>query len=370
MTTVAATTSPLSYAGTLLARSRAFILDRQRKLFSVATGLVILHLLDDAFVNPGRGLPAGHNLRGFAIAAGLALVAAALFPRLPAALRVAISFVFGLLALFVAYMHAAHVAWDGAVGSDFSGVLLFPAAGLYLLLAAALLLRPKKPSSAVRRWGRRAAVIPAALFLVFYVVLPVAVALWQTQKPRQPVDTGALAVPREEVTLSTSDGLDLAGWYIPSKNHAAVLLVHGGGGSREGVAAHAEMFARNGYGVLLYDARGRGESEGRTDGYGWTWREDVSAALSYLENRPDVAPRSSRRSGSSRALRPDHHSPSSSPVSPRHRSSSSPPTGRSSERPTAAMRASPDRLSSIGSCLTASAIRTGFAISAARTSSV
>jgi dienelactone hydrolase len=97
-------------------------------------------------------------------------------------------------------------------------------------------------------------------------------------------------VPHEDVTLSTSNDLELAGWYIPSKNGAAVLLVHGGGGSREGVAPHAAMLARNGYGVLLYDARGRGESEGRTDGYGWTWGKDISAALTYLERRPDVAP--------------------------------------------------------------------------------
>ena len=45
-----------------------------------------------------------------------------------------------------------------------------------------------------------------------------------------------------------------AGWYRPSRNGAAVLLVHGGGGDRSGPLRHARMLARHGDGVLLYDA--------------------------------------------------------------------------------------------------------------------
>ena len=55
-------------------------------------------------------------------------------------------------------------------------------------------------------------------------------------------------------------------------------------------AAHARMLARHGYGVLLYDARGRGESEGRPDAIGWTWQRDVAGALGWLKHRPDVDP--------------------------------------------------------------------------------
>jgi fermentation-respiration switch protein FrsA (DUF1100 family) len=285
VTTLAASPARRFGARTLL----AWTFDRQQVLFGIATALVLVHLLDDSFVDPGRGVAAGHNLLGFAVPTGVAVAAAAAFPRLAAPLRVAVSFVFGLLTLFVAYVHALHIAWQAAGGSDYTGVVLFVAAGLFLLVAIALLLRPKDARSAVHRWARRAGVIPVALLLLLYVVLPVGVALWQTQKPRQPVDPGALAVPHEDVTLSTADGLELAGWYVPSKNRAAVLLVHGGGGSREGAAAHAEMLARHGYGVLLYDARGRGESEGRPDGYGWTWGKDVAAALAFLESRSDVA---------------------------------------------------------------------------------
>jgi hypothetical protein len=94
----------------------------------------------------------------------------------------------------------------------------------------------------------------------------------------------------EDVAFRSSDGLKLTGWFHPSANGATILLVHGGNGDRQGPAAHARMLVRHGYGVLLYDARGRGNSEGSPNSYGWDWRHDVAGALRYLEGRPDVDP--------------------------------------------------------------------------------
>ena len=48
------------------------------------------------------------------------------------------------------------------------------------------------------------------------------------------------------------------------------------------------MLARHGYGVLIFDPRGTGESEG--DPYRWGGERDVKAALDYLRGRPDVDP--------------------------------------------------------------------------------
>jgi len=49
------------------------------------------------------------------------------------------------------------------------------------------------------------------------------------------------------------------------------VLVHGAGGDRAGgIASRATMLARHGYGVLVYDARGGGESSGRMESMGWT----------------------------------------------------------------------------------------------------
>ena len=50
------------------------------------------------------------------------------------------------------------------------------------------------------------------------------------------------------------------------------------------------MLAGHGYGVLLYDERGRGQSQGAPDAIGWTWERDVAGAINWLKRRPDVNP--------------------------------------------------------------------------------
>jgi cephalosporin-C deacetylase-like acetyl esterase len=59
------------------------------------------------------------------------------------------------------------------------------------------------------------------------------------------------------VTFRTSDGLRPRGWYIPSRNGAAVISFPG----RNGPQRQARMLARHRYGVLLFDRRGEGRSE-------------------------------------------------------------------------------------------------------------
>ena len=90
--------------------------------------------------------------------------------------------------------------------------------------------------------------------------------------------------------FEATDGLDLKGWYRPSENGANVLVVHGGSSDRDGSVAHAEMLAAHGYGVLLYDARGRGESDGSENNYGWDWAKDIDGALAFLEAQDGVDP--------------------------------------------------------------------------------
>jgi pimeloyl-ACP methyl ester carboxylesterase len=92
------------------------------------------------------------------------------------------------------------------------------------------------------------------------------------------------------VTFDAEDGLRLRGWFHPSHNGATVLVVHGGNDDRTGALAHARLLERRGFGVLVYDARGRGESDGSPSGYGWGWSKDVEGALDYLAGRTDVDP--------------------------------------------------------------------------------
>ena len=50
------------------------------------------------------------------------------------------------------------------------------------------------------------------------------------------------------------------------------------------------MLVRHGYGVLLYDRRGEGASEGDPDSWGWDFDKDIRAGLDFLAHRDDVDP--------------------------------------------------------------------------------
>jgi uncharacterized protein len=102
---------------------------------------------------------------------------------------------------------------------------------------------------------------------------------------RTPADVG---LRYDDVTLRTADGLELATWWVPPRNGAAVALLHGAGSTRTSMLDHAAVLAEKGYGVLLLDARGHGESEGPGMDFGWYGEADTAAAVDFLDSRPDV----------------------------------------------------------------------------------
>jgi dipeptidyl aminopeptidase/acylaminoacyl peptidase len=93
-----------------------------------------------------------------------------------------------------------------------------------------------------------------------------------------------------DVTFTNADGLTLRGWYVPSQNRAAVVLVHGFADNRAQLLFEARALARAGYGVLLFDLRAHGESGGDRVTWGDLERRDVTAALDFVAARPDVDP--------------------------------------------------------------------------------
>jgi fermentation-respiration switch protein FrsA (DUF1100 family) len=90
----------------------------------------------------------------------------------------------------------------------------------------------------------------------------------------------------QSVDLITEDGIRLSAWYTPSKNGAVILLAHGYGDNRpEWVYV---MLAKKGYGVLTWDARAHGESDGNISTIGYLEVLDVEAALNYALAQPGV----------------------------------------------------------------------------------
>ncbi len=99
-----------------------------------------------------------------------------------------------------------------------------------------------------------------------------------------------LGVTYEDVTLTSQDGVMLSGWYVPSRNKAAVILLHGHSGNRLGVVHHAETLIRAGYGVLMFDLRAHGSSGGRRFTRSQAGVDDVLTAVSYLSKREEINP--------------------------------------------------------------------------------
>lgn len=93
-----------------------------------------------------------------------------------------------------------------------------------------------------------------------------------------------------DVAFPSSDGVRLEGWYVPSRNGAAVALLHGAGSTHCAVLDQAAVLAGHGYGVLLYDARGHGGSAGHGMDFGWYGERDAAGAVDFLTDQTDVSP--------------------------------------------------------------------------------
>lgn len=109
---------------------------------------------------------------------------------------------------------------------------------------------------------------------------------------RQIIDRtpGDFGLVYEDVSVTSQDDLKLVGWYLPSRNGAAVMLLHGYKGNRMGMLEEAEMLHRNGYGVLLTSVRAHDLSEGDVITFGYYEMRDIEAWYQYLITREDVDP--------------------------------------------------------------------------------
>ena len=129
--------------------------------------------------------------------------------------------------------------------------------------------------------------------VVLQLVLSAAVAVMYAVAPPTTLGVGTPAdegLEYHDVTFATRDGVEMSAWLIPSRNGAAVVLKHGAGSSRTATIRHAGVLARNGYGVLMMDARGHGRSGGMGMDIGWHGNEDTTAAVTFLSRQDVVEP--------------------------------------------------------------------------------
>src|SRR5438477_7175389 len=99
----------------------------------------------------------------------------------------------------------------------------------------------------------------------------------------------------EAVRLTTYDGVELAAHlYLPEsaaewakRSVGGIIVCHGFGSRKENYADFGVRASSAGIAALIMDLRGHGESGGAVDENIFN---DVAAALSYLQTRPEVNP--------------------------------------------------------------------------------
>jgi uncharacterized protein len=250
--------------------------------FSVAVATIALHVLTDAFITLEPATTRTEHFVTGGVPFVLLVGSVSLYPRLRPGAQASVAAFLGVLSLAgfgVAFRHATTVA---AAGDDWTAFALLPS-GLFLLgLAARTLWRARKRDG--HRYLRRGLLAVGSVLATFWIVLPTAIAVITTHRPREAAEPVDLGRPYETVPVRTSDGLTLDGRYVPSSNGAAVI-VFPGSNSR---APQARALVRHGYGVLMLDMRGYRQSDGDPNAFGWGATKDVDAGIAYLRGRSDV----------------------------------------------------------------------------------
>ena len=248
-------------------------------VFTAAVLVALLHAFDDAFLLPGGGVPVTQHALAFGIALVSSAVAIWAFPSQRPGVRAALAWSFGVLAVVNGGRHVHHVLSEGnpASANDVTGALALLAGVALVGLAAWIPFRHRGQGG----WVARVVVVVAGLASVVFVWMPIGTAIVEIHSLPRPVGSPPNAAYKT-VHFTASDGVELEGWYRPSRNGASVLMISGGGGNRRSTLRHARLLERHGYGVLVYDPRGSGRSEGTVNSYGWGWDKDVDAAVDFL----------------------------------------------------------------------------------------
>lgn len=251
--------------------------------FGLPVAVIALHIIDDSYINPEAGMSAGDHLVSGVVTLVALMTAAAAAVRLRPGGRGALVLALGVFGL-AAGAEGASALVDGALSRDDYTGLLALVAGLVLLAVGVRTVWHSRRAGGgrVRRYARRTLIGLVGLVMAFHTVVPVAVSYALTHAAVRAVPDADLGPSVHDVSLRTSDGLALSGWYVPSTNGAAVIVAPG----RSGPQAHARLLVRHGYGVLLFDPRGEGDSEGDPNAWGWGGERDLAAAITFLQSRP------------------------------------------------------------------------------------
>lgn len=146
---------------------------------------------------------------------------------------------------------------------------------------------------AVLRAAGRAIGLLAGAYLTYVAVRGSGILVRPEVRPFLPEYAGAPATPAdlgldyEQVRFTTDDGVTLSGWLIPAarETRTAVMVLHGFSGHRLPELAAFVPWLHERHHVLQFDFRGHGESDPGVITLGSHERQDVAAAVRFLEGR-------------------------------------------------------------------------------------
>ena len=147
-------------------------------------------------------------------------------------------------------------------------------------------------------WIRFAIVITSRLavaavgFLMIFTFLTWVAAAYVTNPVREKITTTPTDsdIPSEEVSTTTSDGIELVAWFLPGWNDATVIAQHGYRGNRESLLFEGIGLNKSGYNVLLTTSRAHDQNQGGQITFGAHEMKDLEAWYLYLLARDDVNP--------------------------------------------------------------------------------
>ncbi len=141
-----------------------------------------------------------------------------------------------------------------------------------------------------RRYWKRLLVFLLIVTIVFPIVVTLVIAnveaiIYVVSAHTTVTRPANLPSETQDVSFLGADNLTLRGWYIPPKNGQVIILLHGYFLDRTEMLFHAGHLSQAGFGALLYDERGAGESDGQRRSFGWRDVADVGGALDFLKDK-------------------------------------------------------------------------------------
>lgn len=142
-------------------------------------------------------------------------------------------------------------------------------------------------------WFRRS--IAAAIAAAAMAWISIAAAgLYLSEPVHRAVTPPPPGLAVETVTIPSTSGSALAGWFVPARPRAgsshtgAVVLLHGWTSTRGSMLARVQFLHDAGYAVLAFDFQSHGESAGERITFGRLEALDAEAATAWMKARlPD-----------------------------------------------------------------------------------